>query len=138
MKKKRILLVDDDVEHTFGIEQRLKMDGFNIERATNAKQAWEMLQSRRKKYHGVIIDIMLPSDGLFTYDETDQDLKTGIRLCEKIKKELGNNLKIIGLTNHHDDKIKNQFIAAGGIKCYEKIQEGVAGIIAQQLSDKAS
>lgn len=138
MKKKRILLVDDDVEHTFGIEQRLKMDGFNVERATNAKQAWEMLQSRRKKYHGVIIDIMLPADGLFSYDETDQDLKTGIRLCEKIKKELGNDLKIIGLTNHHDDKIKNQFVHAGGKVCYEKVQDGVAGIISHQLSNKDS
>lgn len=138
MKKKKILLVDDDVEHTFGIEQRLKIDGFNVERATNAKQAWEMLQSRREKYHGVIIDIMLPSDGLFSYDETDQDLKTGILLCEKIKQELGNDLKIIGLTNHRDDKIKNQFVHAGGKACYEKVQDGVAGIISQQLSSNNS
>jgi CheY-like chemotaxis protein len=133
MRKKRILLVDDDVEHTFGIEQRLKMDGFNVERATNAKQAWEMLQSRRKKYYGVIIDIMMPADGLFAYDKTDQDLKTGILLCEKIKKELGNDLKIIGLTNHHDEKIKKQFIQAGGNMCCEKVQ-GVAGIFSQHLS----
>ena len=133
MRKKRILLVDDDVEHTFGIEQRLKMDGFNVERATNAKQAWEMLQSRRKKYYGVIIDIMMPADGLFAYDETDQDLKTGILLCEKIKKELRNDLKIIGLTNHRDEKIKKQFIQAGGNMCCEKVQ-GIADIISQHLS----
>ncbi len=138
MKKKWILLVDDDVEHTFGIEQRLKMDSFKVERATTAQQAWDMLQSRRKKFYGVIIDIMLPSGGLFTYDETDQDLKTGIRLCEKIKKELKRKLKIIGLTNHHDEKIKKQFIQAGGDNCYEKLENGVAGIISQDLSNDAS
>lgn len=133
MKKKRILLVDDDVEHTYGIEQRLIMAGFDVERATNARQAWDMLRSWRKKYHGVIIDIMLPAGGLFTYDETDQDLKTGIRLCEKISGEINTGLKIIGLTNYHDDKIKDLFIAAGGLKCYEKVQDGVAGFIVQQL-----
>jgi len=137
MKKKRILLVDDDVEHTYGIEQRLKMDGFDVERATNAQQAWDLLQSRRKKYFGIIIDIMLPSAGLFSYDQTDQDLKTGIRLCEKINNEYKHTLKIIGLTNHHDEKIKQQFIQTGGAGCYEKLEDGVAGKISQQLLNNA-
>jgi len=131
MRKKWILLVDDDVEHTFGIEQRLVMDGFLVDRATNARQAWEKMRNRR--YYGIIIDIMMPSGGLFKEDETDQDLKTGILLCQKIKQTYNNSMKIIGLTNHQAEAIRDDFISSGGDACFEKMQHRVAGNISQFL-----
>jgi len=133
MEKRCILLVDDDIDHTSGIEQRLVMDGFEVDRATNAKQAYNKIENG--KYYGVILDIMMPSGGLFGYDQTDQDIRTGILLCKKIREDFDGRLRIIGLTNHHDEDIKRSFVDSGGEVCLEKIQLGVAGIISEMLSN---
>ncbi|MBN1407256.1 MAG: response regulator transcription factor [Calditrichaceae bacterium] len=132
MPVKKILFVDDDLEHTFGFKQRLEMEGFEVKRAMNANQAWETLI--KEKFDGIIIDIMLPSNNLFSYEDTDQDLKTGILLCQKIRREYVEPIKIVGLTHHQSTKIKNEFMDAGGDDYVEKNTQGAAEKLSQTFT----
>jgi DNA-binding response OmpR family regulator len=130
--KKRVLLVEDDIDYTWGIEQRLKMNKYEVIRVTTAKQAWDKLKSEH--FDRVIIDIMMPSDGLFTYNETDQDLKTGILLCKKIREEYDKKIKLVAFTNRQEESIKDEFLKAGGNTFIRKNEHDAGNSVIKALS----
>ena len=75
MAKKRILAIDDDVSVCEYYETTLKMLGYEIECAANAKKAEESLAKRKPDL--ILMDIMMPDvDGITMTRELRGDNKT--------------------------------------------------------------
>lgn len=65
MEKKRILVVDDEVNQGLLYEQELTDEGYQVDVANSGERALQMIKS--KKYDLVILDIGMPTmDGLET------------------------------------------------------------------------
>lgn len=78
----KILLVEDDMAITIGVEYALKKEGFFIKAAKNIKEAKESL--KKEGFDLMLLDVLLP-DG------------NGYDLCKEIREE-DNNLPIIFMT----------------------------------------
>lgn len=78
----KILLVEDDMAITIGVEYALKKEGFSIKAAKNIKEAKESL--KKEGFDLMLLDVLLP-DG------------NGYDLCKEIREE-DNNLPIIFMT----------------------------------------
>ncbi|WP_234123667.1 response regulator transcription factor [Clostridium hydrogenum] len=78
----KILLVEDDMAITIGVEYALKKEGFSIKAAKNIKEAKESL--KKEVFDLMLLDVLLP-DG------------NGYDLCKEIREE-DNNLPIIFMT----------------------------------------
>ena len=75
MAKKRILAVDDDASVCDFYSQSLKMLGYDVECAANARKAKEALA--RQKPDLILMDIMMPDqDGISLTRELRSDPKT--------------------------------------------------------------
>ena len=63
MKKKKILLVDDEVDFKIMLTMRLRANDYDVVTAANGTEALE--QVKKEKPDGVLLDIMMPEiDGL--------------------------------------------------------------------------
>ena len=72
MAKKRLLLVDDEVELVEMIKFRLEASGYEVLTANDGQQALEM--ARREKPDLIILDVMLPK-------------MDGYKVCNLLKKD---------------------------------------------------
>src|SRR5690606_18092222 len=89
MGHEKILVVDDEKEIRDLIEIYLKNEGFQIIKASNGREALEILEE--EEVHLIILDIMMP--------EMD-----GIKACMKIREE--KNMPIIMLSAKAEDMDK--------------------------------
>lgn len=105
MDKSKILVVDDEKEIRDLIEIYLKNEGFQVLKASNGKEALEML--KEEEVHLIILDIMMPK-------------MDGIEACMKIREEKSMPIimlsakaedmdKIFGLTTGADDYMTKPF-----------------------------
>ena len=105
MGHEKILVVDDEKEIRDLIEIYLKNEGFQIIKASNGREALEILEE--EEVHLIILDIMMP--------EMD-----GIKACMKIREEKNMPIimlsakaedmdKIFGLTTGADDYVTKPF-----------------------------
>lgn len=105
MGYEKILVVDDEKEIRDLIEIYLKNEGFQIIKASNGREALEVLEE--EEVHLIILDIMMP--------EMD-----GIKACMKIREEKNMPIimlsakvedmdKIFGLTTGADDYVTKPF-----------------------------
>lgn len=105
MDKSKILVVDDEKEIRDLIAIYLKNEGFQVLKASNGKEALEMLNE--EEVHLIILDIMMPK-------------MDGIEACMKIREEKSMPIimlsakaedmdKIFGLTTGADDYMTKPF-----------------------------
>ena len=72
---KKILVVDDDKDLLFLLEERLKTEGYEVLTADNAESALTLARSEEADL--VILDIMMPGkDGTYVAEELHSDPKT--------------------------------------------------------------
>lgn len=65
MAHERVLLVDDEIEFTDVLAERMQSRGFNVDTAGTGREALEMVQERT--YDAVILDLQMPElDGMET------------------------------------------------------------------------
>jgi CheY-like chemotaxis protein len=112
--KEKILIVEDDLPTLKLLEETLKMEGFEIDTATLAKEAIEKLEEiregKREKPDLVLLDLILPD-------------MNGIEVLKEAKKyPETKEIKIFALTNYTDPEMNKQLIKEGIDKIVLKAQ----------------
>lgn len=65
MSKNVILIIEDEVSILDGLEELLELEDYSVMRASNGKQAFEVLNSAQKPPNLILLDLMMPvMDGL--------------------------------------------------------------------------
>jgi CheY-like chemotaxis protein len=128
MEKKKVLVVDDEIDFVELIQMRLKSDGYEVITANNGKDALDRV--KKDKPDAILLDIMMPeTDGLSVLKEIRQKDKripifivTAFSNEEKIKtagefdasgfiiktQDLGEELKAIAIAIDIAEKFKGK------------------------------
>jgi len=89
MRKKKILIVDDEPESIEMFKTRLELSGYEVISITSGLEALELIQTVKPDL--VLLDIILPD-------------ANGFDICRAIKsKENTKNIKVIACTNKLDE-----------------------------------
>jgi CheY-like chemotaxis protein len=112
--KEKILIVEDDLPTRNLLEETLKMEGFEIDTATLAKEAIEKLEEirdgKREKPDLILLDLILPD-------------MNGIEVLKEARKyPETKGIKIFALTNYFDPEMNQQLIKEGIDKIILKAQ----------------
>ena len=132
---RRILWIDDEPE--VGTDTRVKMlkaKGYTVELAAGVKDAMASLDAFG--FDLIILDIMMPSQGLLPAERTKEGYETGVPLMAYIR-ERGIKVPVIVVTAYPDADVEHTFRTEFGVKCYllkpisqvelENIIEGLIG-----------
>lgn len=83
MKRKTVLIADDEIGYAEGIIDALEYEGLRVLTATSAASALSTL--KREIIDLVIVDIMMPPGHSLEHQGVSSD-KTGVVLCRTIRK----------------------------------------------------
>jgi len=106
LKANQVLFIDDEIFLTRQYINALMDSGFNITAADSVETAIDFARSR--KFQIVVLDVMMPSEGIFEPIETAGGYKTGIALARELKYLLP-DAKIVALTNSTDPEVEEWF-----------------------------
>lgn len=108
LTEKTILFIDDEERWTDAYVDELRTCGHNVVLKTNVGDALKFFEENCNQIVLLILDIMMSPGSEFTDIETQNGLRTGVRLYEKIR-EKRQKLYIIILTNVSDLNVQNIF-----------------------------
>jgi CheY-like chemotaxis protein len=115
MEKKKILLVDDEIDFLNLLKARLEANNYQVVTAMNGKEALEKV--KREKPDALMLDIMMPEvnglEVLKTIRKEDQELPVFI---------------ITAFTNEERFKLANQFNASGFIMKTSDLQTEINNV----------
>ena len=103
MEKKKILIIDDEIEMVEMETVRLKASGYDVQAAYDAKQG--LKQTREWKPDLMILDIMLPH-------------MDGYQVCAELKKDVGCRHIPIILVSAMDQKYDSDLGKKAGADAY--------------------
>ncbi|MFA5096189.1 MAG: response regulator [Candidatus Omnitrophota bacterium] len=115
MDKKKILLVDDEIDFLQLLKARLETNGFNVVTAMNGKEALEKF--REQKPDALILDVMMPEIN-------------GLEVLKAVRKE-NEAIPIFIITafsNEERFRVANQFNASGFIMKTSDLQSEIVNI----------
>jgi len=115
MAKKRILLVDDEIDFLQLLKARLEANGYSVVTAMNGKEALEKF--KREKPDALILDVMMPEIN-------------GLEVLREIRKD-DQKIPIFIITafsNEERFKAANQFNASGFIMKTSDLQSEIDNI----------
>ena len=102
MQKFDAFLIDDETRRMRATLDMLRGDNYRVEQIASPAEALKRLQENPKLCRIIILDIMMPADGIFAEKKTDYGLRTGIFLLEELRAITGFDLPIIVLTANSD------------------------------------
>jgi len=108
MPKLDVLLIDDETRRMRATLDMLRADKYSAEQIASPAAALKRLQDNPKLCRVIILDIMMPADGIFAEMNTDFGLRTGIFLLEKLREINGFDIPIIVLTANSDFRTELQ------------------------------
>ena len=110
MEKLDVLLIDDEIRRMRATLDMLRSDNYSVEQVASPADALKRLQENPKLCRVLILDIMMPADGIFAEMDTDYGLRTGIFLLHELRAIDGFDLPIIVLTANDDfhEELKEQ------------------------------
>lgn len=84
--KTKILLIDDDIVSVPHVADELRLCGFNVETMVESSQIARLL-TRQRAFPAdfLILDVMIPSAGLYSASEAQSGLYTGLLLARDIR-----------------------------------------------------
>ena|SRR5712691_788518 len=108
-----ILFVDDEPRYVDSYVQELKMSGFDVSLQTSADSAFKFLEENKGKTEPLvldlmIVDVMMPSGKTLKDANTQDGLRTGVRLYERMRAQLP-DLPVLVLTNVSDPEVERMF-----------------------------
>lgn len=59
----RLLLVDDEPELVFTMQERLELRGYTVDAVTSGEEALERIEDDSKEYDVVVVDVKMPGVG---------------------------------------------------------------------------
>ena len=123
-RKRKVLLVDDEIDFLEMLRMRLDASGYDVLTATNGEDALEKI--RKEKPDAVLLDVLMP--GL-----------DGLTVLKKIRKE-DKNLPVYIITafsNEERFKVANKLGASGFIVKTDDLKKEIDNITtALNISDK--
>lgn len=109
----KILCIDEDVGILQSHYDHLELIGHHdLVIATDPEETIEAIDRWGDGIDVIILDIMLPVGSMFSPEEANLGLTTGVLLLEHIKRELP-DVPIIVLTAIASQAVKNQILARG-------------------------
>lgn len=105
-----ILIVDDERRYTLPYYEHLKLSGYRVEFRKDVVAAFHFLQEHLERIDVLVLDIMMPSGSMFTREETDNGLHTGVCFYDRVRK-IAPRLPVIFLTNLSNEKLEERFQA---------------------------
>lgn len=115
MDKKKILLVDDEIDFLQLFKARLEANGYNVVTAMNGREALEKF--KKEKPDALILDVMMPEIN-------------GLEVLREIRKE-DQKIPVFIITafsNEERFKAANQFNASGFIMKTSDLQSEIVNI----------
>lgn len=109
---KRVLLIDDDMRHMRYFAEYLELEGFQVDLVESDKEALEYIHDNADLVGLVILDMIMPSRGLFTTEETKYYSRTGVKLFSKISALLP-EVPVIVLTIAEDRELVEDMLQMG-------------------------
>ncbi len=104
----KILFIDDDIRSQIDTLDILKMEGFDVVYASHIKEAITLAEKYNNSISAIVLDIMMPTQGIFSLQETQGGRRTGILLYQKYLKPLLPNIPVIVLTALTDQSILSE------------------------------
>jgi len=112
-----ILFIDDEPDYVKPFLKAFELSGFPVYITTDLDNALTTIESQEDDILAIILDIMMPPGKLFDLENTDQGLRTGLRLLEHLK-EVYEKIPVVILTNL--DKSRLGKITHGNCLIFEK------------------
>lgn len=106
-EKVKILLVEDDYNLGFVIQDLLRMEGFHVHLATNGKDG--LLSFNQDEYQLCLLDVMLPEKDGFSLAEDIRKINTDVPIVFLTAKSMMED-KLKGLRIGADDYITKPFV----------------------------
>jgi CheY-like chemotaxis protein len=103
-----ILFVDDEPSYVANYVTELQVSGYRVDLVANVTDGLRKLESKNVSIELMVLDIMMSPRGAFTAEETQQGLRTGVRVYETARRERP-QLPIIILTNAKDGTLAARF-----------------------------
>ncbi len=104
-----ILFIDDEKRYVKNYIEALEEVGFEVNYINNVGDALEFIKSEEsKKIELIVLDVMMPSGKIFTNEETDEGLNTGIGFYKKFRDNFPNT-KVFMLTNVTRENVREFF-----------------------------
>jgi CheY-like chemotaxis protein len=108
MSGKKILMVDDDLEHIEPYAEALEDSGYSVTRAMTVDEALQLLKT--ETFDLLILDLLMPPEQSMADQIENLVLReTGLRLHRTIRKDLGlQNVPIMFVTLVRDKEIRGK------------------------------
>ena len=104
-----ILFIDDEKRYVKNYIEELEEVGFEVNYINNVGDALEFIKSKEsKKIESIVLDVMMPSGKIFTNEETEEGLNTGIEFYKKFRDNFPNT-KVFVLTNVSREDVRDFF-----------------------------
>jgi CheY-like chemotaxis protein len=101
-----IFFVDDERRRMRSYVEALESENFEVEFEYNVSKAVTFYEQNAREIELFILDVMLPSGDAFNNQQTDDGLRTGICLHDRIRDE-NPHIPIIIFTNINIDELSN-------------------------------
>jgi CheY-like chemotaxis protein len=103
-----ILFVDDERREMESYVEELRLSDYQVKFINKVDEAIEFFAENQSRLCLIILDIMMPTNGLFKDIDTEFGLRTGVHLYRKFR-EKATTLPVIILTNVSDDRVAKYF-----------------------------
>ena len=103
-----ILFVDDEPNRVEVYDRDLRMSGFEVLFKSSVDEALATIQENPDLISLIILDVMLSPGESFEDEDTNEGLRTGINLYNRVR-TIVPNLPVITLTNVTDEKVADWF-----------------------------
>ena len=97
--RKKILVVEDDMDIAFMVRSRLESDGYDVHIVHSGEAGWEKIKAEPPDL--VVLDVMLPG-------------VNGYEICARIKEDAALSLPVVMLTSNHrqTDEMRGAMVKA--------------------------
>jgi CheY-like chemotaxis protein len=106
MDKKTVLIVEDERYYNRGMGEELEENGYEVKWAASGDEALKLLELGEISVDLIILDIMMPS-GTHLIDSKG-GRRTGVKLCEYLRRTLGLRTPIIFHTVVEDEDVHHE------------------------------
>jgi DNA-binding response OmpR family regulator len=103
-----ILFIDDEKRRMDSFAMELQLSGNEVIFCDQVDTAWSYFENHSDEIKLIVLDIMMPHGDLFEEDSTDDGLRTGSLLYERIR-ENKPDMPVVIFTNVSDEEVADGF-----------------------------
>jgi CheY-like chemotaxis protein len=114
-----ILLIDDDSYALRSYIIQLERKDFKVKIANSPQSALEKIEKYKKDLKLIILDLMMPTDDLFGFEESNGGMNTGYALLKIIRIKMP-NIPVFIFTIRSDHDLDKQLLKEKVVKILRK------------------